>query len=781
MTQDAETWDQLQALFHLAEATPEDERERVLAANCSDPDLLRRVMAIFRGAHTEVPAETVRPWRGAVTSSKIGPYTILRHLGTGGLGSVYLAERMMGGVVHRSAVKVLAPHAAGPAFIERFHREQHILASLDHQNITRMLDAGLASDDQPYLVMEFVDGLHLDLYCDQNRLSIQDRLELFLQVCDAVAYAHRNLIVHLDLKPSNILVTPERVVKLLDFGTSKLIQPDSLLTTTVAATPAYASPEQLRNDAVTTACDIYSLGAVLFELLCGCRPNSNMSLAIMIERAMNELEPKGMETAVTQSAATNRGLAEGQLHAVLGGDLCNIVAKCLRARAEDRYISVDALAGDIRRYLDGRPVLARPQTTLYRIGKFVRRNRKTVAAVALMNVVILASLGYGAWRQQQAVREGQRAVRMQTFMYRLFKLANSNYTGKPAATVPEFLQLGVKMLPDYIRNPEDLLQAKIALAESMFDNGDLEDAKAVFEQTAATAHSMGNADAEAESEAFAGHIAFSQGDATKGRQLTADALRLSQQSGVSAIVRVRAADYYAWNRDGLGFLSDEDLRLLRYAADQARRNNLPLHEKADAIHELGNILLFRGQLDEAQQLDDEALTLLQQDPLSICDQSELYGELADVKEEKLDFQGALPLWQRSYSGYSTCSGADGREALSMLAYEARDLVFMGRAPEAVRLLESSRPYWEKLPDRYGRWGIFARCLADAYVATGRYKEAEDLVIATAKATENLTAPWDHGYDEYLLGAALAGQHRYDEALTHAENASKRLGGHSCLG
>src|ERR1019366_4289934 len=178
MTEDADIWEQLQALFHLAEATPENERERVLSENCSDPELLRRVTAIFHGAHIEVEVEPIQPWSGSVLSNKIGPYSILRHLGTGGLGSVYL-------------------------------------------------------------VMEFVNGVHLDTYCDEKVLAISERLELFLQVCDAVAYAHRNLVVHLDLKPSNILVTPDGMVKLLALGPAKLIQLDSLLTTTISATPAY--------------------------------------------------------------------------------------------------------------------------------------------------------------------------------------------------------------------------------------------------------------------------------------------------------------------------------------------------------------------------------------------------------------------------------------------------------------------------------------------------------------------------------------------------------------
>jgi tetratricopeptide (TPR) repeat protein len=240
-------------------------------------------------------------------------------------------------------------------------------------------------------------------------------------------------------------------------------------------------------------------------------------------------------------------------------------------------------------------------------------------------------------------------------------------------------------------------------------------------------------------------------------------------------VRVRAADYYAWNRESLGFISDEDLHLLQFAADEARRSNLPLHEKADAIHELGSNLEFRGHLDEAKPLLDEALGILNQDPASVCDKAEIYGELAYLHEARLDFNDALPLYQRAYNGYSTCSGADGREAISMLAWEAASLTELGRAPEAVRLLEEARPAWEKLPDRYCRWGAFANSLARAYVATGRYKEAEGLISQLATTCEKVAAPMLMGFVEYIWAESLAGQHRYQEALEHAEYARKFWG------
>src|SRR5580698_6875335 len=602
MTQDAENWELLQELFHLAEVTPEADRERVLREKCPDNTLRQRALRIFTAASLDdEPARTPLPEDAAV-GSRIGPYTLLRHLGTGGIGAVYLVERMAGGALQRAALKVLAPHSAGQAFVERFHREQHILATLDHPNITRMLDAGLTERGQPYLVMEYVDGLHLDAYCDANKLGIRERLQLFLHVCDAVAYAHRNLVVHLDLKPSNILVTAEGTVKLLDFGTSKLIQPDSRLTTTVMATPAYASPEQLRNEAVTTSCDIYALGGILFELLAGARPGSSASAAAMIERAILEQEPESLQAAVTAEAAEKRGLSEGRFRQMLAGDLATIVQKCLRPRPKDRYTSVDELSADIQRYLAGRPVLAQPQTTLYWLGKFVRRNRAAVAASVLVFVALVASIAYAGWRQEQAVRAGQRALRMQTFMYRLFKLANSSYTGKQEFTVPEFLELGVKLLPDYIKNPADLREAQMSLAESMYENGDPDSAQKAFEQIIASAKAAGDIGAEAEAEAFYGDIAYQKGRMDEGKARTAHAFELSRKPGVSPNVRVWSEIYYAANLEKNGFRTQDNTRLLQEAVKESHEYNLPERETAYATYQLAEDYEVLGRLDEAAQL-----------------------------------------------------------------------------------------------------------------------------------------------------------------------------------
>jgi eukaryotic-like serine/threonine-protein kinase len=774
MTQDAENWEQLQALFFLVESVPESERERLLEEQCPDAGIRQRVMEILKASQAK--REDEAPSGAPALTGKMGPYTVIRHIGAGGIGSVYLVERIVGGALQRSALKVLAPHAAGPMFVERFRREQHILASLEHANITRMLDAGLTETGHPYLVMEYVDGVQLDAYCNEHALSIPARIELFLQVCDAVAYAHRNLIVHLDLKPSNILVTADGTVKLLDFGTSKMIQPDRFLTTTVMATPAYASPEQLRNEPVTTACDVYALGAILFELLAGHRPNDRASSAELMERAFREKEPEPLPNAVTTAAAELCGLSENRLRQLLSGDLATIVAKCLRPRPQDRYASLDSLVGDIQRYSTGMPILAHPQTAWYRLSKFTRRHRAGVLTSAAVALVLMGTLGYAAWRQQQAVREGQRALRMQNFISRVFKLANSNHTGKASTTVPEFLQIGVKALPEYIKNPADLRRAQNSLAESMYENGDLDGAQKVFTQTVATAKAADDIEAEAEAEAYSGNIAYLQGNMELGQTLTAHALELSRQPGISPSVRVWSAIFYAWNRDNNGFRDDENVRLLQFAVKECRDNKLSANETADALYNLGQDLELRGRLDEAESIFNQSLDAYGQDPSTLCERSEVLGELAYVTDMRGDTAASVPIFQRSYDGFSACSGPESRGALTQVEYLTGALIKLGRASEALPKIEAAMPPLRKILGASPDLAEPLNFLAEADVATGHFTEAEQTAKEMVDVQTGKVASTDRrfGASHLLWAEALAGEHRYPEALPHAEIADRLL-------
>ena len=620
--------------------------------------------------------------------------------------------------------------------------------------------------------MEFVDGQHVDAWCDAEGLGVEGRLRLFLQVCAAVADAHRHLIVHLDLKPSNVLVAAGGTAKLLDFGTSKLLQLQDGETATVTATPAYASPEQLLGRPVSTASDVYGLGAVLFALLVGRAPYAHASLAGRVEGAFREVEPDGLVTAVTAEAAAARGLSESRLRQVLHGDLAAIVATCLRPRPRDRYATVEALAADVRRYLACEPVLARRQTPFYRAGKFLRRHRLalSLASVATATLVLLVSY---AWLQQQAaLREGTRAVRMQTFLYSLFRMANPNYTGTPVATVPEFLRAGMSRLPALIHEPADLRQAELGLAESMYESGDDGDARAAFAAVMAAAERDGALPDKVEAEAYAGAIEARQGHADAARTLLADAYALGKSRSVPARVRVLSEIFYANNEEVSGYLADTNLGLLRDAVAQGRKLNLPAAETALAMNYLATDLDQRGLKQEAKSQFEELLAFYGSDPLTLCERSDIYAWLAWIDDSEGEIAASLPLFRQAYEGYVACAGPESPGALDQLPYWADALIKSGRGAEAVAMLERALPAWRRVNGRNPESAGMLYFLARGYIATGNYLAAERYAHEALALLTGGVAPAHRslGMAHLALGEALAGEGRLAEAREHSRIA-----------
>ena len=341
-----------------------------------------------------------------MTGRRIGAYRIIREIGQGGMAVVYLGERDDQNYRKQVAIKMVKPGIDTEQVLQRFRNERQTLAALDHANIVKLLDGGSSEEGLPYLVMEYVEGLPIDQYCDLNKLSIDDRLRLFREVCSAVQYAHENLVIHRDLKPANILIAKDGVPRLLDFGIAKLLNPECFQTALVTRTdwrpmtPEYASPEQIRGQAVTTATDVYSLGVLLFELLTGHRPYRSAGQSLLeMERLVCETDPEKPSavinrteesvsrdgedrTAITPESVSNqRGLQPAELQRRLRGDLDTIVMKALRKEPERRYGSVEEFSQDIERYLTGMPVQARKSTIAYRSGRFLRRHQESLAAV----------------------------------------------------------------------------------------------------------------------------------------------------------------------------------------------------------------------------------------------------------------------------------------------------------------------------------------------------------------------------------------------------------------
>ncbi len=427
---DPDRWIEVERIFQRAAELDGEERKRYLAEACAGDDDLRRDVdglldfddpvtsyvdvSPVRGTRGGPDGPAPRPGADRLLGTTVGPYRLLERVGEGGMGVIYRARREDDVLNYVVAVKLVRRDLDNEQILRRFDNERQVLAGLDHPYIARLLDGGATEDGIPYLVMEYVVGEPLDAWCDRRRLTVRARLELFIKVCETVHYAHQNLVVHRDLKPSNVLVTASGMPKLLDFGIARLVdersRPQIERTATVARmlTPDFASPEQIRGGPVTTATDIYSLGVILYRLLTGRRPYRLTGKDIdEIRLAVCEQDPTRPSTALLRVApahaeadgesapdatAMQRGTGIDRLRRELRGDLDTIVMMALRKEPSRRYASAEQFAGDIRRHLDGQPVLARKDTIVYRATKFVRRNRIVVGSATFAFLALVAGL-----------------------------------------------------------------------------------------------------------------------------------------------------------------------------------------------------------------------------------------------------------------------------------------------------------------------------------------------------------------------------------------------------
>jgi serine/threonine protein kinase len=424
-------------LFDAVVELPRDERLPWLAASCEgDQALYDDVADLLKSQDLFEQGFTLTPLVEAALrqptsldvfeGTRIGQYEVIREIGRGGMSTVYLAQRADRVYAKEVALKIVRPDGLHEDLLRRFQQERDIVAKLDHPHIARLLDGGTTDSGFAYSVMEHVEGQPLDVFCDARGLGIRDRIALLRNVCDAVEYAHRHLIVHRDLKPSNILVTSDGTVKLLDFGIAKLLDNATVETTTVDATAtsrrftfAYASPEQIRGESIATTTDVYSLGVVLYELLCGCRPHGTHASIPEIARAICEDEPVPPSRVVGRAsgdgvelASSLRGTMPTRLARILSGELDNIVLTALRKEPGRRYASVERFNEDLGRYLTGLPVLAQPDTRQYRARKFVARYRTQVIAACLTAASLLAAVVGTTWEARTARFEGLLASRM---------------------------------------------------------------------------------------------------------------------------------------------------------------------------------------------------------------------------------------------------------------------------------------------------------------------------------------------------------------------------------
>ena len=492
-------WDRLDDLFSRALELPAQQRENFIRHACpDDPDLAQEALSLLAcdvGSATspltkalcgEIDA-TAHRRRLALIGRKIGAYRLTALLGHGGVGTIYLGEREDEQYSARVAIKVVDSAALHPDLGLRFRNERQILANLDHGNIARLIDAGQTEDAHPYLVMEYVEGKSVDVYCDEQRLTIDQRLHLFLQLCSAVHYAHQHLVIHRDLKPPNVLVRADGVPKLLDFGIAKLLAIDAATPPAVVLTrvndrlftPKYASPEQILGLPVTTATDVYSLGTLLYELLTGLHPFGNAPIPsqLELERLISRSDPLPPSAAIQhiiESAAGEphenlariaaaRQLSAQRLAQRLAGDLDAICTHALRKEPQHRYASVEQLANDIRRHLTHRPVTARRRTWFYRSARFVRRHALGVAAFMICTAIVIAfavTTSVQAHRiaieRDRATLESNRAAVVSRFMEDVFATTYPVTSDRGEITARELLDRAAQRIDNELQQEPEV-------------------------------------------------------------------------------------------------------------------------------------------------------------------------------------------------------------------------------------------------------------------------------------------------------------------------------------
>ncbi len=769
-----ERWQRIDEILSQAREQPAGNRSTFLDGACPDDPTLRREVETLlafdeRPAFIDQPAFNVHGDDPDV-GRRIGPYQILRLLGRGGMGAVYLAARQ-DDYRRQVAIKVVKRGMDSDEIVRRFENERQILADLDHPHVARLLDGGTTAGGRPYFVMEYVDGEPIDRYCDHRRLSTRERLRLFRQVCSAVHLSHQSLVVHRDLKPGNILVTGDGEAKLLDFGLAKLLEPE-LAARTLATMPGhrpmtlkYASPEQVRGDLVTTASDTYSLGVLLYRLLTGHHPTDLEDLdshsTQEILRRICEHEPRKPSTAVRshkqirdgegtvrltpESVSRTRDGDPRKLRRRLAGDLDAIVLKALRKEPQARYGSVEQFSEDVRRHLDGLPVAARKGTFTYRAGKFVRRNRWGLAVLLLILGFSVATtvLWLEARRERQraveeraqAVQERQRADKAFEFLVDLFETTDPDQAQGEVLTAREILGRGQRELAEVLKDDPRLWTELVDTLGRIYRNlGLYDEAREVTEESLRhlRQHTPGDDPEVAKRIANLAGLRYAEGNYGAAERFFREALEMLRRLGLEDSENVNYVNNLATILAHRGELAEAE-ELYRWGLEIREAVDGPAHPRvATSLRSLGNVLYLGGDFEGAEPLLRRALMI----------RRGFYGPQDTKVAAVLDKLGSVLAARGGDEEAEACFNEALAIRLERLGEDHGDVARSRKNLAALLLTRGDLAAGEELLDRAlatlrqvkrsGDWEIAdAESLLGAYLLRrGRYQEAEPYLIAS---------------------------------------------------
>ncbi len=646
----ADDWPRVEALFSEAVTLTAEERSAFLDRECGDDRRLRRQVESLlaaddsAGSFLDPPDGTPEPPAPLGQGDAIGRYRVLRRLGQGGMATVYLAVRERD---YRQRVAVKVFHGAHrPDLLRRFRQERQILASLEHPSIARLLDGGTTGDGLTYLVMELVEGEPIDVFCDRRGLSVDQRVDLFRRLVEVVHFAHQRLVVHRDLKPRNVLVTADGTPKLLDFGIAKLVEDDDTEAILLTApgqrlmTPAYASPEQIRSGPITTATDVYSMGVLLYLLLTGRLPYRARGAVADLERAILETEPERPSAAVSPDRVRGvAGRAASEVRRQLEGDLDNILLKALRKEPTERYGSVEQLGEDLRRYREGLPVSARPETFSYLARKFLRRRWREMAAATVVVALVVGFLADRELQQRRTVRERDRAEQAASLLVELFEVFDPREAGGDPVTSRAILDRGAERIAAELGDQPELQATLWETIGKVYGSLGFYDAAAgVLEQALALRRDL------------AGRRSLAGGR----REDLADCL------DVLAMARRGQGDYP---------VAEVLLREALAVRDQLTRPRDS--NRAETLHGLALVLRDQGRYEPSEEIFRQALALKQQ--FFGEEHVEVAGTLVDLAktlEAKGDYSASEPVARRALAMRRRLlpdSHPDVAESLSYLA------------------------------------------------------------------------------------------------------------------
>jgi serine/threonine-protein kinase len=809
-------WQQVRQVFASVCEIPTERRGAFLDEACAGDSALRGEVESILAASEQAPAFLDSPALAsfadlltlnqpqALIGRRVGVYEITDVVASGGMGTVYRALRVDGQLAQVVAIKFIRAGIRSSDLLDRFRRERQTLAGLDHQHIARLLDVGVTDDGQPYLVMEFVDGKPIDEYCDEHQLNTVERLKLFRTVCMAVQYAHQHLVVHRDLKPGNIFVTLDGVVKLLDFGVAKVLEPESSEALAATAetlqprmTPEYASPEQFRGELVTTATDTYSLGVVLYGLLTGHRPyRGNSRLFQDVARSVCEEEPERPSTVVRRAGEVTTRSGETRvltpevvsrtrdghpekLRRRLAGDIDAIVLMALRKDPQHRYASVELLSEDIRRYLDGLPVVARRSTLMSRSAKFVRRHKAVVTAVSAAVLSLLAGVIATTWTAQVARRErnaaleaerfaeqemanaiveARKAEQVIRFLQKTLSSADPNQLGRDV-TVREILETAVETVAtEFADDPEAESAVRTSIGTTLTGLGRYDDAEVQLRAAVEIQRRIHGAPHWDVANALnsLGVLLYSKGDLVGAESCCSESL---------AIHRALYGDHHpdvATTLNNLGVLvrlRGDPVRaeqLLQEAL--AIRRELYGNEHLEVAETLNNMAMLRrqqGDMSAAEPLYQEALAIRRKllgDNHARVAQS--MDNLATALMEKGDLQSAEALMREALRSYRQLVGNNHPDVAITLQNLAGLLVNKDDPMAAEPLFRESLEIRRRaLPPNDARTADTAARLGNCLRMTGRYGEAETLLLE-GLTTLRTSLGLEHARTQWVLQALI---------------------------